>query len=262
MKLTHHHPLAQDAPWSAGVVLLGAGRGERLGRGPKALIDLGGKPLLLHALEAMAANETVTSIVVTAPDDLRETFERVVASAAPGVPVRVVAGGPTRQASAHAGLAALPAHVPWAAVTDVARPFTPHGTVDRLLGVIRGTAERPAGGRLPCGAVPVLPLTDSVHLAGEDPSSLAGPFDRGLLRAAQTPQVFHRACLAASYAAAIDAGVTHTDEAGLAGGMGATVVTGPGTPANFKITVEHDLVVARAVHAHAESILQGQGSRG
>lgn len=83
MKPTHHHPLVRDAAWSAGVVLLGAGRGERLGHGPKALIDLGGQPLLLHALEAVAAHETVTSAVVTAPDGSRETFERVTA---PGTP--------------------------------------------------------------------------------------------------------------------------------------------------------------------------------
>ncbi|MGW7362161.1 IspD/TarI family cytidylyltransferase [Streptomyces sp. NPDC054841] len=260
MKLPHQHPYALDTPWSAGVVLLGAGQGERLGHGPKALVDLGGKPILLHTLEAMASNETVTTIVVTAPDGMRDTFERIIASAVPAVPVRVVPGGPTRQASAHAGVTALPGHVQWAAVTDVARPFTPHGTVDQLLDVVRGAAERSADGPRPCGAVPVLPLVDSVHLAGEVPSLLAGAFDRGLLRAAQTPQVFHRACLTAAYAAAIDEGVTHTDEAGLVGGTGATVVTAPGSPANFKITVAHDLMMARAVHAHAESILQGHGS--
>ena len=174
---------------------------------------------------------------------------------------RIVPGGPTRQASAHAGLAALPGNVQWVAVTDVARPFTPRGTVDQLLDAVRETAQHSTDGTRPCGAVPVLPLVDSVHLAGEGPSLLAGAFDRELLRAAQTPQVFHRACLTAAYAAAIDEGVTHTDETGMVSSVGATVVTAPGSPSNFKITFAHDLMVARAVQAYAGSILQGRGSK-
>ena len=44
-----------------------AGRGERLGPGaPKALRPLGGVPMLVHAVRALAASRTVDLVVVAA----------------------------------------------------------------------------------------------------------------------------------------------------------------------------------------------------
>ncbi|MQL61913.1 2-C-methyl-D-erythritol 4-phosphate cytidylyltransferase [Streptomyces vinaceus] len=252
MRLPHHHPYSLDTSWSAGAVLLGAGQGERLGHGPKALIELGGKTLLLHALEAMASNQMVSAIAVTAPTDMRCAFEEIVSSANLNVPVLVVPGGSTRQASTHAGITALAADLEWLAITDIARPFTPHGTVDHLLDHLRRTAERSDGTLRPCGIVPVLPLVDSLHMAAEK-SLLAEPFDRGCLWAAQTPQVFHRECLSFAFEVAFDEGSTHTDEAGMANRTGATVITALGNASNFKITFEYDLMLARAVHAYSQT---------
>ncbi|OPF73190.1 hypothetical protein VT50_0228875 [Streptomyces antioxidans] len=259
MRTPHHHPYSLDTSWSAGAVLLGAGQGERLGHGPKALIELGGKTLLLHALEAMASNQMVSAIAVTAPTDMQYAFEEIVSSANLSVPVLVVPGGATRQASTHAGITALAADLEWLAVTDIARPFTPHGTVDQLLDHLRRTAERSEGRVRPCGVVPVLPLVDSLHLAAEK-SLLAEPFDRDRLWAAQTPQVYHRECLSSAFEVALDKGATHTDEAGMVNSTGATVITTSGNASNFKITFEHDLMLARAVHAYSqtESIHQPQ----
>ena len=107
LKLSHRHPYRLDAAPAADVVILGAGSGERLGRGPKALIELGGEPLLLHTIRAMSANRATGSIVVTAPAELIRTFRQLIDGAFPGAHIDVVVGGPTRQASSHAGLTAL-----------------------------------------------------------------------------------------------------------------------------------------------------------
>ena len=57
-------------------VVPAAGRGERLGPGaPKALRLLGGVPLLVHAVRALATARSIDLVVVAAPeggvDDVR-----------------------------------------------------------------------------------------------------------------------------------------------------------------------------------------------
>ena len=47
-----------------------AGKGERLGAGtPKALREVGGIPLLVHAVRGLAASRVIDLIVVAAPVD-------------------------------------------------------------------------------------------------------------------------------------------------------------------------------------------------
>lgn len=246
---SHEHTYSVEGPWQVGVVILGGGQGERLGHGPKALIDLGGKPLLRHVLDAVLTNETISAIAVTAPEELVDVFSQVVEEAESTVAVSVVPGGRTRQASAAAGLASLSSNPDWVAVTDAARPFTPHRIIDCLLSEIRNVARRSAAAKRPCGVVPVLPIIDSVHVMGNS-SMLAQPIDRSSLRAAQTPQVFYRECLATAYERAVTIDDTYTDEAGLASRSGAVVITAPGEWSNFKITYPFDLTLARSLVPH------------
>ena len=182
MTQTHRHERYRlDGPWRTGVVILAAGRGERFGRGPKALLELAGRPLVEHVAAAMAANERVACLVVATGDALVERIEALLRRAALPVPVRVVPGGSTRQQSARAGLAALPQDAQWVAFTDVARPLVPPGVVDVLADRVREHARSAGADRQPCGAAPVVPVVDSVHLVA-DGGVLARPFDREQLK--------------------------------------------------------------------------------
>ncbi|MEU9005194.1 IspD/TarI family cytidylyltransferase [Streptomyces sp. NPDC048551] len=230
-------------------MILAAGHGERIGAGPKALLKVGGKPLLLHVLESIGSNSTVKSVVVTAPPSLVADFRDLVASTDREVAVRVAPGGPTRQHSARLGVEALPPEADWVAITDVARPFTPPGTIDALLDELRETLRSARSSRPPCGIIPALPLVDSLHLLDEDPF-LGAPFDRSLLRAAQTPQIFDRTCVSDAYTAAARDRLEFTDDAGMIRHFGGTVTAGPGDASNFKITYERDLALAEAFYAH------------
>lgn len=245
-----HRPYRLDGPWHTCAVILAAGRGERLGQGPKALLELAGRPLVAHVAAAMAANEHVTSLVIAAGDDLVERIEGIVRGAGLPVPVRVVAGGRTRQDSARAGLAALPPDAQWVAITDAARPLVPPGVVDGLIARLREFALGADPDRQPCGAAPVVPVVDSVHLVA-DGGVLARPFDRELLRAAQTPQFFRRECILDAQEIAGNDGAVHTDDVGLMSRVGGTVVSAPGTAANLKITFSADLALAEALYARA-----------
>src|SRR5262245_22662172 len=106
------------------VLIPAAGAGVRMGPGaPKALRLLAGEPLLVHAIRNVAAAPSVGLIVVAAPPDAIDT----VISLLPGtpVPIRVVPGGVTRQASVANALAAVPPEFDLVLVHDAARALTP-----------------------------------------------------------------------------------------------------------------------------------------
>lgn len=248
--MSRHRPshTHADHPAATGVVVLAAGRGERLGRGAKALVPLAGMPIVGHTLRAVGTNACVARVVVVAPAERLADIRGVVAELADSaVPVDVVAGGDTRQHSARIGIDALAPELCWAAVTDAARPLMPAGFIDDL--VARCQAEA-TGSRQVSGVVPSTPAVDTIHQTDGSTGLLRGTPDRASLRNAQTPQVACRYCLADAHHAAQRRGITATDDAGVLRAAGANVVLVPGDPTNLKITTPLDLLIAEAILAH------------
>ena len=219
---------------TTGAIVAAAGQGERLGAGaPKALVRIGGRTLLEHAVAAMQAAD-VDVVVVTAPADRTSEFAALVPAAV------VVAGGATRQDSVRLGLAALPADVDVVLVHDAARALVPVDLVRRVLAAVREGAD---------AVVPVVPLSDTVKEV-RAPGVVVRTVDRSTLRAVQTPQGFRRSVLVAAHASvATDA----TDDAALVEVSGVTVTTVEGSAEALKVTTPFDLAVA-------ESLLQQRQS--
>jgi 2-C-methyl-D-erythritol 4-phosphate cytidylyltransferase len=221
-----------------------AGIGRRLqSQGPKALVRLAGRPLLVHAVEAMEANRCVTAVVVVAHPDALGATAKLLADEGFAKVVAVVAGGPTRQASVAAGLAAMPPGPAFVAVHDAARPLPGQGAVDRLLELLR--AARSGAGGL-AGVVPGVPVVDTVRQVDDDQRS-RGIVDRDRLRAVQTPQLFVREALEAAHRRAMLDGVEASDEAALVELAGHPVQVVPGSHENLKVTTALDLVVAEVL---------------
>ncbi|MFX4291540.1 2-C-methyl-D-erythritol 4-phosphate cytidylyltransferase [Streptomyces bohaiensis] len=247
-------PGRRSAPGRTAAVIPAAGRGERLGPGtPKALRDLGGVPVLVHAVRAMCRAEEVALVVVVAPPDSPDTV-RAMLAAAPlpdHVEVVVVPGGADRQESVRLGLAALPGDVDVVLVHDAARALVPAATVDSVVAAVRSGAP---------AVVPALPVTDTVKRVAPDPDRPAGApepvvdtVDRAALRAVQTPQGFVRAVLDDAHRRRTDGGEGATDCAGMVERLGHRVVLVPGHEEAFKITRPLDLVLAEAVLARRET---------
>jgi 2-C-methyl-D-erythritol 4-phosphate cytidylyltransferase len=219
-----------------------AGTGRRLqSTGPKALVRLAGRPLLVHAVEAMEANRCVTAVVVVAHPDALGATAKLLADEGFAKVVAVVAGGPTRQASVAAGLAAMPPGPAFVAVHDAARPLPGRGAVDRLLELLRATRSG-----APAGVVPGVPVVDTVRRVDGDQRS-RGIVDRDQLRAVQTPQLFVRETLEAAHRRAMLDGVEASDEAALVELAGHPVQVVPGSHENLKVTTALDLLVAEAL---------------
>ncbi|MGG2465880.1 2-C-methyl-D-erythritol 4-phosphate cytidylyltransferase [Streptomyces sp. RGM 3693] len=233
-------------PARTAAVIPAAGRGVRLGPGtPKALRTLGGTPMLVHAVRAMAASRAVTHIVVVAPPDGPDEVRRLLDAhpLADRTELTVVPGGATRQESVRLGLAALPDGIDVVLVHDAARPLVPVETVDAVIEAVRAGAP---------AVVPALPLADTVKQVEPRPQGTPEPVvgtpERSLLRAVQTPQGFDLSTLHKAHEAVVE-GEGATDDAGLVERLGEPVVLVPGHEEAFKVTRPLDLVLAEAVLA-------------
>jgi 2-C-methyl-D-erythritol 4-phosphate cytidylyltransferase len=222
-------------------LVLAAGRGERLGHAlPKGLVPLAGRPLLLHALAALAAVDEVEGLIPVVPGDARDRFEQALA-AAPGLAklAPAVVGGRERQDSVRAGLAARPATAELVAVHDAARPCVRADAVRRVIEAARATGA----------AILATPARDTIKrdVAGwvvETPP-------RAECWAAQTPQVFRVEILREALAKAESDGRLGTDDAQLVEALGVRVCVVPGDADNLKITTPEDLAIAERVLALA-----------
>lgn len=254
---------------AAVVVLTAAGSGSRLGLNqPKALVEVEGTSLVRHAGDRLALSPQIVGCVVTAPTTHIADF--VAAMAGLAVPVVVVGGGDTRQASVLAGLAAitdLPEPARSASIVlvhDAARAFAPTALFSTVVEAINAGAS---------AVVPVLPVADTLQRVAHKPNpaqqangsadadviarigNAVGPIveglalgteDRTVLRAVQTPQGFDRGLLERAHAAA-----THdqaTDDAGLVEALGEQVWLLAGSEDAAKVTTARDLAIARALH--------------
>ena len=221
------------------VILVAAGRGERMGAGrPKAFRGLAGEPLLRKAAQVFEAAPSVGAIVAVVPPeelraarDLLEPLTKLHA---------VVAGGTRRQDSVLEGLKHAPhGFAGVVLVHDAARPLVEVALVEA---VARAAEETGA-------ALPVLGLVDTVKRVRD--GRVLETVDRSELGAAQTPQGFRFALLVEAYEAAFRDRVLLTDEAMAVERLGVRVAAVPGSPRNRKITTPEDLAWAEGVLAGA-----------
>jgi 2-C-methyl-D-erythritol 4-phosphate cytidylyltransferase len=204
------------------LLVAAAGAGERLGRRPKGLLVLAGRPLLRWCLDSLAG--AVDEVVIACPPGAEDRFAKLA-----GPHARAVTGGTTRQESVRAALAASSGEL--IAVHDVARPFATRELLVRVL-----AAAATAG-----AATAALPVVDT--LVRETARGLE-TVDRDGVSAVQTPQAFLRAVLEAAHAQAARNGWQSTDDASLARRAGARVALVEGERYNLKITTPADLALA------------------
>lgn len=224
-----------DLPFSAGLVAA-AGEGQRLGRGPKAFLEVQGSTLLERIVVALSGQ--VDEIVVAVPE-ARLAHARELAPAA-----RVVVGGASRQETVFELLRATSAEL--VLIHDVARPFLPADVVERVLSAAAG------GG----GASAAVGVADTlIHATG------GAAVDRDAFRAVQTPQAFRRRLLLDAHLAARDSGGTATDDAGLVRAAGGSVELVEGSPWLMKLTTPADLALAEVLAKGWDDAAAGRRAR-
>lgn len=219
---------------SVACIVVAAGRGERLGQQrPKAFVEIGGRPLVWHSLQALARSARVSHIVVVAPDGYDGDPALNGADA-------VVPGGATRQHSVANGLAALPPGTEVVLVHDAARCLAPPELYDAVADDVLAGHD---------AVVPGVAVVDTLKVVDAVGRVTATP-DRAELRAVQTPQGFRRAVLDRAHTAAVERGdIDAPDDASLVERLGLPVHVVAGHADAFKVTRPQDLLLAETVLA-------------
>ena len=93
---------------TVGAIIVGAGRGERMGGVDKVFAPLGGKPILAYSIAAFQASELIDAIVVVLNERNVEQGRAIIREGGWDKVIAVITGGARRQDSTRAGIAALP----------------------------------------------------------------------------------------------------------------------------------------------------------
>lgn len=214
---------------STWAVVVAAGRGDRLGLDrPKAFAKLGGRPLLAESLERLERSDWVDSIVVVAPEEWEEPSILLAEEIGAGKVTACVPGGATRAESVRAGVAEIGAEALAVIVHDAARPLLVEEVVERVLAPLGEGWD---------GAVPALPVADTLKRAGDD-GTILETVDRTGLHAVQTPQAFLAAVLRDALAGDL---ADASDCAALVERRGGRVRVVEGDRRLLKVTTQADL---------------------
>jgi 2-C-methyl-D-erythritol 4-phosphate cytidylyltransferase len=205
---------------------------------PKALRLLGGVPMLVHAVRALARARLVDVVVVAAPPGDEAEVRGLLTTYDVPTEVRTTAGGATRQESVRRALDSLAPDVDVVLVHDAARPLAPSELADAVAQAVIAGAE---------AVIPAMPVADTVKRVEE--GRVVETLRRDGLYAVQTPQGFTRDVLHKAHEAAVIDGFAGTDDASLVERLGTAVLVLPGHPEAAKVTRPGDLAAAEAVLA-------------
>ncbi|MFI0405055.1 2-C-methyl-D-erythritol 4-phosphate cytidylyltransferase [Actinomadura sp. 3N508] len=217
-------------------VVLAGGVGARMGAGrPKQLVEVGGRPILAHAVGAFDAHPGIGEVVVVmAAGHLR-------AAAAITAPFRkagaVIEGGDTRTASTVAALRVLDDRPDDTRVLfhDAARPFVDAPVIDRVLDALDAHDAVAVG----------VPSPDTIVVV-EDGLVVSMP-PRETMSRFQTPQGFRLGTIRKAYELALaDPELRATDDCGIVHRYlpDVPIRVVAGSERNLKVTQPLDAVVA------------------
>jgi 2-C-methyl-D-erythritol 4-phosphate cytidylyltransferase len=215
-------------------IIPAAGVGVRMGGGtPKQFLSIEGVPIVVHTLRKFAASDSIDEIFLALRSDDMERARQDLAREHFTKPVRLVAGGATRQETVARALAEAAAGTQVVVVHDAVRPFVP-------LDLIRRVVEQ---ARRDGAVILGIPSVDTVKQV--ERQLILGTLPRERVVLAQTPQAFRFDILREAFARAARDGYQGTDESSLVERLNVPVTVLMGSDRNIKITKPSDLPLAR-----------------
>jgi 2-C-methyl-D-erythritol 4-phosphate cytidylyltransferase len=217
------------------VIIVAGGRGLRMGSElPKQFLLLGGKPVLMHTIEAFYHYDTDIQIVLVLPRDHQDYWKSLCSSYHFEIPHQIADGGETRFHSVRNGLQLI-GDTGLVGVHDGVRPFVSKEVIERCY----LEAEQKQA------VIPVVEVVETVrHLQGDESSTVP----RNEYRLVQTPQVFSVPLLKKAYLQPYSP--SFTDDASVVESFGEKVFLTEGNRENIKITTPFDLIIGKAWVEH------------
>jgi len=229
-------------------IIPAAGVGVRMGgETPKQFLSLEGVPIFVHTLRKFAASDSIDLIYLALRSDDMGRAQRDIDREHFVKPLRLVAGGASRQETVARALAEAPASTEIVIVHDAVRPFIPLDMIQRVVEQARRSGAVILG----------IPSVDTVKQV--ERQTILGTVPRERVVLAQTPQAFRYAILCEAFARAQQDGYQGTDESSLVERLGHTVTVIMGSDRNIKITKPSDLPLARLYIAQERAPVADEG---
>jgi 2-C-methyl-D-erythritol 4-phosphate cytidylyltransferase len=224
--------MSQAAFWA---VIPAAGTGSRMQSDlPKQYLQLNGKTVIEHTLDAFCENKKIKGIIVAVSK--QDTWWKSLAISSHSK-IKTTLGGAERCHSVLnclQFLAEKAASDDWVLVHDAARPCITSVEIDHLINKL---VDHPVGGLL------ALPVRDTMKRAGKD-NIVSETVDREGLWHALTPQMFRLSDLTHALQQSIEKNQMVTDESQAMEKMGLKPLLVEGQAGNIKITRKDDLALA------------------
>lgn len=213
-------------------LIVAGGKGTRIKSAvPKQYLEVQGKPILLHTLEAFVRYSKAIQIVLVLPSTDIPIWNKIQNTFSFPHPVLIAEGGDTRFQSVRSGLNNIEGEG-LVAIHDGVRPLV---SPDIIGASFRLAAEHKT-------AVAAVRLKESIRVTDQDNTKAV---DRSKFRLIQTPQTFDIQLIKKAYEQKEDPALT--DDASVAERAGTVISLFEGSYRNIKITTEEDLVVAEAL---------------
>lgn len=214
------------------IIIVAGGKGLRVGGEiPKQFIPVGGKPILMHTIEAFYNYNQDINIILVLPESHQQYWRDLCLKYDFSLKYAIATGGETRFHSVKNGLELVPEGL--VGVHDGARPFASKQLISACF---EKAMEAKA-------VIPIVPSTDSLReLLNDNRSRIV---DRSKIVSVQTPQVFDVLTLKKAYEQ--DYNDTFTDDASVVETMGIEVSLVRGEETNIKITTPIDLKIGELI---------------
>jgi 2-C-methyl-D-erythritol 4-phosphate cytidylyltransferase len=223
------------------VIIVAGGSGSRMKSDtPKQFLEIAGRPILMHTIEAFHKYSDSIKIILVLSQDRWEEWENLKNQYNFQIHHNLVAGGITRTDSVRNGLA-LVENSETVAIHDGVRPLVSPQVISRAF----QTATKHST------AIVCVALKDSLRKLDSKERSEA--VDRKSFRIVQTPQVFRAEIIKKAYQEIEVSAQEFTDDASVADYCGYQINLVEGDHSNIKITTPEDLILA-------ESILKSRGN--
>lgn len=220
-------------------LVVAGGKGTRIkSKVPKQFLELNGKPVLLHTLEAFYRYSEKINVILVLPEDDFQTWKSICEKFKFHKNIILQKGGESRFQSVKNGLAkidgdaCLPDRQGLVAIHDGVRPLVSEDII--------GASFRLAA--VHQSAVAAVRLKESIRMTDQDNTKAV---DRSRFRLIQTPQTFQVQLIKKAYEIKEDPSLT--DDASVAERAGHVISLFEGSYENIKITTQEDLVIAAAL---------------
>lgn len=224
-------------------LIFAGGTGQRYTpRGkPKQFLELGGRPIIVHAIEPFQRHADIASICVVCKAEWIEHFKSLKQCHHLSKVAWIVEGGATAQESIYNGLKTIAGHIGdrkdvTVLLNDGVRPLVDEDLISRNIACVRANGS----------AVTVAPATETVVVVDDD-GLLRSSAKRHYCRLAKAPQSFYLHDILDLHERARRDGVDEIDAASLMLRYGKSMHTVPCSADNIKITTPVDYFLYKAI---------------